>query len=172
MADFYGGSRQNLCSATMINLFVYPYKFCCLSNTQRLLLCEALLFLVLAKIAINVLPFNQLLKLLGRTHVKAQRQGIEREIQCKNVVWAVNCITNNMPLKFVCFPRGISVKTMLALRNIETTLYYGVSRIQTEKLSAHVWVMDGVKGVIGFDIAQDYVILFLVPPIKQVVPNS
>jgi hypothetical protein len=133
-----------------------------LSNTQRLLLCEAFIFLVLAKIYINIMPFKQLLMMLGRTTIKDGCQGAEREQQCKHVVWAVNCITNKLPIKFVCFPRGITVKTMLAKRSISTTLYYGVSRLQTNNMSAHVWITDGEKVLIGFDDLQNYVILFTV----------
>ncbi len=147
----------------MTRLFYYPYKFSCLSNRQRLLLCEAFFTLVFAKIAINLLPFKRLLKHLDRTTIKNECHGRERELQCKNVVWAVNCIANRLPLIFVCFPRGISVYFMLYRRGILTTFFYGVSNRETDKYSSHVWVMNGKSGLIGFEIAHNYVVLFTRP---------
>lgn len=85
----------------------------------------------------------------------------ERELLCRQVSSAVERMAGLLPGKTVCFPRGIAVQAMLRRRGIGTTLYYGAR--DDGKLTAHVWVQDGDRGVIGLPENGEYAVVATFP---------
>ncbi len=130
---------------------------------RRLLLIEATVYLLLARLALRVLPFRRIAAWLNRPSQRAELTGEERERIRKEVVWAIERTARHLPGETVCFPRGLAAQTMLRRRSISTTLYYGAATLPERGLTAHVWVQDGDEGVVGHREAGSYHILARYP---------
>jgi len=123
---------------------------------KRFLLFEAILFLLLARVALHWFPFNVIAWFMNRQAKQPQLQGEARELLINVVRWSILRATRILPGKTVCFPRALAAQAMLRRRRVGTTLYYGAVT-QTEKgLTSHVWVQDGRSGVIGLRAAHGY----------------
>jgi hypothetical protein len=133
-----------------------------LSWADRLLLAEALPTLVLASLAIRLLPFRRVVGAAGaadrRTFVTDSAGETARK-----VVWAVRAWARRVPWKAVCFQQGLAVHVMLRRRGIASHLHYGVS--QADGLKAHVWVSVAERDVIGGDEAAGFTCLATYPPL-------
>ncbi len=116
---------------------------------RRRLLLEAVWCLLWARLALRVLPFRRLRWFLARPVKQPEVAGAERERIRKEVSGAIERMARRLPGQTVCFPRGIAAQTMLRRRGLDTTLYYGVAYLPGRGLTAHVWVQDGVEGVVG-----------------------
>jgi hypothetical protein len=127
------------------------------------LLLEAALGLILARLALRVLPFRRLKPFFNRPVRGPEVDGPVRERRRKEVAWAIEKTARFLPGKTVCFPRGIVAQAMLRRRGVSTTLYYGVMRPSEGRPIAHVWVQDGAQGVVGYQDAEAYHILARYP---------
>src|ERR1039457_2465026 len=145
-----------------------------LTPKRLALLIEATILLLLARVAINLLPFKYLMWYFKR-HIKHDEVfGLERENLLTEVRCAIERAARLLPGSTVCFPRGIAVQLMLLRRGVCTTLYYGSANLAAFGLTSHVWVKDGEKGVVGEDCANVYHILARYPNISRcsVVDNN
>lgn len=133
-----------------------------LPPAARPYLVEAFVFLAAARFALWLLPFARLTWFFERAP-KHEIQGAERETIRKGVQWAIWEACFYLPGETMCFPRAIAAQAMLRRRGVRTTLYYGAAPLPTRKLRAHVWLQDGVVGVVGHETAQEYHILAQYP---------
>jgi hypothetical protein len=126
-----------------------------------MLLAEALLTLVVASLAIRLLPFRKVVGVAaapGRGPAPAGASETARKL-----VWAVRAWARRVPWKAVCFQQGLAVHVMLRRRGIPSHLHYGVS--QADGLKAHVWVSAEGRDVIGGEEAAGYTCLATYPPV-------
>jgi transglutaminase superfamily protein len=131
-------------------------KFWQLPLARRWLLIEAALWLLVARLALRVLPFRWLTKFFERPPKGPEVVGAERERLREEVRWAIHLATRQLPGKTVCFPRAITAQEMLRRRGVGTTLYYGAAKMPGQGVTTHVWVQDGTEGVIGHLMARGY----------------
>lgn len=111
---------------------------------DRLLLLEALGFLCWAKFLIRAVPFRRIAPHLGSAMVESPVDVSEAERQLAlRIAWAVQAVTRNMPLGFVCLPQAIAAKWMLRRRHLPSTLYLGLQRKDDSKPTAHAWLRVG-----------------------------
>ena len=120
---------------------------------------EAALLLVVAKIALRVVPFSRLARWFEAPTRQPERQGEARRQTVIAVRRAIFRSGRRLPGVYVCFPRAIAAQTMLRRRGVSTTLVYGAATLPDKGLSGHVWVMDGDEGVIGHMKADEYHVL-------------
>lgn len=132
---------------------------------QQCLLIEAVICLLLARLALALVSFRRLTKFMGRTMTYPEVMGAERERLRSEVAWAVTAAAEHLPVKMVCFPRGIAAQAMLRRRLIAATIFYGVAKLPGRGLIAHVWVQDGASGVVGHQVAAQYAVLMHYPEI-------
>ena len=130
---------------------------------QVLLRAEAAFWLLLAWVALRVMPFAALVGWLERPVTQPELSGGQRLRTRWSVTAAVNQVGDRFPVPIVCFPRAIAVQAMLRRRGIQTTVYYGAAVRPGKGLVAHVWVQDGPHGVIGQYDAEDYLVLARYP---------
>ena len=124
---------------------------------------EAVLLLAWSRVALRILPFRHIAWFLDLPLLRRRRDIPQREQECKNVEWAIGRGARVLPGKTVCFPRGIAAHVMCRMRGIDTTLYYGAAILPDSGLSAHVWLQDGLTGVVGKDTASAYCVLTQFP---------
>ena len=131
--------------------------------SRHLLLMEAAVCLLLARLALRVLSFRRLMRLFNRPMKGPEVVGAARERLRKEVCWAIERAATYLPGETVCFPRGIAAQVMLLQRRMGATLYYGAAILPERGLTAHVWVQDGEEGVVGHGTADRYKILAVYP---------
>ena len=134
---------------------------------RRLLVGEALLFLLLARLALHVVPYRWLTWYLSRPVREPQVTGERRAYIRQGIVWSLLRAARYLPGETVCFPRGIAAQAMLRRRRVGTTLYYGVTSQPDRRWRSHVWVMDGAEGVVGAYGADQYHVLARYPELSN-----
>ena len=105
---------------------------------------EAAAFLAMASLAIRLLPFRTVVRLMGRTDPLAGGSVSDPT----RVRQAVKRASRRLPLRTLCFQEGLAAHWMLRRRGQPSRLHYGI-RHQAGILTAHVWIdVNGVT-VIG-----------------------
>ncbi|MFN3944122.1 MAG: lasso peptide biosynthesis B2 protein [Allosphingosinicella sp.] len=121
------------------------------------LLAEASALLVVAAILIRMLPFRTVWKLAGGESA-CLPDGAQVGPDVLRPAWAVEAAARRLPLRLVCFQKGLALSMMLRRRGIGSTLHYGVTQNE-ERLSAHVWLSVGGQIVLGAAAAPQHVCL-------------
>jgi hypothetical protein len=119
-------------------------------------LAEALISLVIASLAIKLLPFR---RIAGLMHVSGPERLLDEQ-SCDRLVaqcrWAVRAWADRVPWRAVCFQRGLALHAMLRRRGIPSVLHYGVAQSPEKGLHAHVWIGVGDRLVLGGDEAAGF----------------
>lgn len=79
---------------------------------------------------------------------------VDRDVSA-DIAWAIGAVARRLPLRLLCYERGIAAFQMLSARGLSATFHYGVGRNEAD-LSAHVWVTSGTLPVIGCGEADGY----------------
>jgi len=139
-------------------------RFGRLSSGRRLLLCEAVLWLAAARLALSVIPFARIATWFGALHTPAEVDRCARgsatpeEDACaREVGWAVARAARFGPIHAVCLPQAIAAKAMLNRRGIANVMHFGVARHAAEPMKAHAWLDAAGIEVTGFPIEPDMV---------------
>lgn len=134
-----------------------------LGRTNRRLLAEALPALVLASLAVKLVPFRRLAAAASRRG-RSERAADADAAFLRKARWSVEAWAKRVPWRAVCFQKGLALHFMLRRRGIASVLHYGVARATAEGLRAHVWVcVDGVA-VIGGEEAAGFACVATFPP--------
>ena len=120
------------------------------SWVDRLLFLEALAWLCWTKLLLVLVPFRWIAPRLGRQMTESPVGRDEAGLpQVKRVSWAVQAVARHVPLGFVCLPQAIAAKWMLRRRGLPSTLYLGLRRHETVKITAHAWLRAGDRILTG-----------------------
>jgi len=126
------------------------------SPGQLALHAEALFWIVLASLAIRLLPFPRVVAL-------GARPSRRRDEECIAAVRGpVRGWARRVPWRALCFESALALRLMLARRGVGSTLHYGID--QTEGLKAHVWLSVGGNVVIGGAEAEGFTEVGTFPP--------
>lgn len=134
-----------------------------LAAGDRRLFLEALLLMMLARLALRVLPFRHVAQALLRTTVEAPVTGAAAAMLIKRVRWSIGASVRHGPGGTLCFPQGIAAQIMLTRRGVVSTLYYGVAKSSDRGLDAHVWVRAGPQPVVGCEMASRFAVMTCFP---------
>lgn len=121
---------------------------------------------------IRIMPFRCLTALLDRqlkTDAVPRQIGIEI---AKEVQWSIESASRHLPIKLVCFPRGIAAYLMLRRRRVDIQLYYGISNRKDSIYAGHVWVKYGNLGIVGCEQLEQYAVLMTFPKKRVCKPDS
>src|SRR5687767_1530461 len=122
-------------------------RFARLSWRRQMLLVEALAAIIIASLAIRLLPFERSVR-LGSRAVSATDHPAEPDI-LNDIRWSVKAVAARVPWRAMCFQQGVALQWMLRRRGIDARLHYGVGKEGAGSLLAHVWVSAGGGIVIG-----------------------
>jgi hypothetical protein len=147
-------------------------RFLALSGDDRMLLLETAIALLIAYAGIRWLPFRKVVAscVLGPAGEKQGASYCTGEIS--RVTWAVSALARRLPIKMVCFQKGLAVHRLLRRRGIRSLLHYGVRQDHEEGLKAHVWVTYAGEPVIGGDEAVYFTCLATFPGSALSAPAS
>jgi hypothetical protein len=141
-------------------------RFFALNGSNKRVLVEALLSLVLASVAIRILPFRRTAAWMSSAPGRVSEQANHEQLvnQCR---WAVLTWADRVPWRAVCFQRGLALHVMLRRRGIPSTLNYGVAHGGAKGLRAHVWLSTNGRMVLGGEDAPAFTCLAVFPASGQ-----
>jgi len=137
----------------------------------NLMLSEAAVSLLMARLALALISFQHLTRLFARRPRTPELTGPERCWTRGNVQTALARALIRLPFKTTCFHQAIAAQAMLRRRGVGATLCYGATTSPDRQLRTHVWLQDGMEGIVGQWVAErdGYHILARYPevPISQ-----
>ncbi len=139
----------------------------------RLLMTEAIAYLILARMALSFFSFPRLAQFFERPVRRPELAGDARRGACRQVCSAIYRVHRRWPGLTTCFHRAIAAQVMLRRRGVGATLCYGAATLPDRGLITHAWVQDGDEGVVGHITARmdRYRILACYPKSSSRVPS-
>lgn len=130
------------------------------SATELREFAEATAALVLASLAVRLLPFRWLVRSMGRVDpAGGAAAGNHRPVR-----EAVERASRRLPWRVVCLQQGLASHWLLRRRGLPSRLHYGIAK-QASAMKAHVWVTLGNEVVIGEDHIDPHVPVASFPPV-------
>jgi len=134
-----------------------------LGGRRGMLVAEASLLLLAARIAVAALPFRRVARWLGTpVSPSALVPPPPRERpddEATMVSWAIRFAAGRLPVEAVCLPQAMAARTMLKRRGIAATLHLGVWRdhrnalkIDPEAPPAHAWLDASGQRITGYPV--------------------
>lgn len=140
----------------MKRFFRYIRRFFELPWKEKLFFCEAVFFLLTAKLMLLALPFRICVKTIA-PHNCSEQPTIDVLKQVKSAIARANRLSF---WKNVCLVQSFAARWMLQRRKINSTLSIGIKKDPEMKISAHAWLMAGnfyiVSGAKDFQIIMNY----------------
>lgn len=117
------------------------------SPADRRLLARAAAVHLLAAIAVRVLPFGRVQRLLAA--LGAPARGLA-PVDAGRIVQAVHTVSASLP-GGNCLTDALTAQCLLARHQRDTTLCFGVARVAADgrPFDAHAWLEDRGTGIIG-----------------------
>jgi Transglutaminase-like superfamily len=116
-----------------------------MTGADRLLVCEAMLALALARLIVLTVPFPYTAPWLAR----APETGSSDPALPLRIGQAVTVAARNAPGNMVCLPQAMAAKAMLARRGCGSSFHLGVGFDAQGKFIAHAWLVAGGTIVVG-----------------------
>lgn len=120
-------------------------SFMRMSAADRLMVCEAILLLGLARLIVLSVPFRFMAPWLRR----APDKGVGDPVLLRRIGRAVTVAARNVPWNAVCLPQALAAKAMLARRGLGASFRLGAGLDRQGKLVAHAWLVVGDTVVVG-----------------------
>lgn len=120
-------------------------KFISLSWHRKWLLVSAFLVLATYKCLLFTFPFN---KFLNSNRQPAQPAKALPDDVLANTVWAIQVVSNRIPLGFTCLVQALSAKWLLH-NHPDVRVCIGVHKSVRQGFSAHAWVVYKNKIILG-----------------------
>jgi hypothetical protein len=114
-------------------------------GADRLLVCEAVVALGVARLIVITTPFRFMASILSRV---PDRGSCDEELVLR-VSKAVTIAARNVPWNAVCLPQALAAKAMLARRGCGSAFHLGAGTDAQGKLISHAWLVAGGKVVVG-----------------------
>ncbi len=128
-------------------------KFLNLTWGERGLVIRALFWLMVIRIGLWVLPFQQLLKRLPQITVARDES---RALPAEQIAWAIRVVSRYLLGTKNCLVQSLAAQAMLARRGYSSHLRIGVAKDKDGRLKAHAWVECEGEIVIGAVGASHY----------------
>lgn len=125
-------------------------RFFHLDRDERILFMQAYFILGYTSLMVSIIPLRRFLKRIGM-------QGKESTVTISSetltelflVEKAIKRAIKYLPWRSKCFSRAITAKLLLKRKGIPSTLYLGVAKEDSKKMTAHAWVRCGTIIVSG-----------------------
>jgi len=136
-------------------------RFVRVSPRRRLLVVEAVLHLLAARLALIAIPFPRLAGWLGSFVPPNDPRVLQRRAAASpgaaalaaEIGWAVTRSARWVPFKAVCLPQAMAAQAMLRRRGVASIMHFGAGKGTDKPLDAHAWLeAEGVE-VTGYPVA-------------------
>ena len=131
---------------------------------RRALLVEAVGWLLVARLALLLVPFPQVARRLGRFVPPADARAAQATLprgddaarRAEEIGWAVTRAARHVPFKAVCLPQAMAARMMLRRRGIASVLHFGAAMGKEKPLDAHAWLDAAGVEVTGYPVAKGF----------------
>ncbi len=120
-------------------------KLARLSNQERWLLLQAWLLLLLADLALRLLPFSTVLRYFNPA---CRSCPADLSIAVARIAWLVEKAGMHCPTETSCLKEALVLSRLLSGRGIPATLRIGVGQ-QAESFAAHAWLEQDGQVILG-----------------------
>jgi len=139
-----------------------------LGPRRQLLVMEAALTMLAARIALAIVPFGRLSRRFGR-FVSPADAGLDLDpglrgmatpretLAVRRVGWAVRTVSPNLPFRAVCLQQAIAAQAMLRRRGVASVMHFGIDAEGQALPQSHAWLSAAGIGVTGFPIGPNLV---------------
>jgi hypothetical protein len=139
-------------------------RFRQVGGRRRVLVAEAVVWLLLARLALIVIPFPRLARHLGTfvppsdaRALLAKSKGAQESVRlAEEVGWAVTRVARYVPFKAVCLPQAMAARIMLKRRGVSSVLHFGAAKGEEKPLDAHAWLDAAGVEVTGYPVAKGF----------------
>jgi Transglutaminase-like superfamily len=129
---------------------------------RRALVIEAVVWLIVARLALIFVPFPRLARHLGtfmppsdaRAAATAADSGQVR--LAGDIGWAVTRSARYVPFRAVCLPQAMAARIMLKRRGIKSIMHFGAAKGHSKPLEAHAWLDAAGIEVTGYPVAAQF----------------
>jgi hypothetical protein len=140
-----------------------PRKRVRLGARRTALLIEAALWLLLARLALAIVPFPLLARRLGTFVPPAETTAGQDQIEAQRehaqvaheIGWAVSAATRYAPYRPVCLPQAMAARMMLKRRGVPSIIHFGAAK-QQGAFAAHAWLDAAGVEVVGFPVRETW----------------
>ena len=135
-----------------------------LDNSRRLLLPEAVAWLLLARLALIFIPFPRLARRLGKFVPPGEARAVQSKADTSpdhkhvaaEIGWAVTRSARYVPFNAVCLPQAMAARVMLKRRGVPSVLHFGAGKGEDRPLDAHAWLDAAGVEVTGYPVAKSF----------------
>lgn len=120
---------------------------------RRVYLREAAVMLVLARLAVRIVPPARIFAWANRPLRRIHRFAAD---EVGWVTWAVDDLGARPWMNALCLPRALAAHAMLRRRGIVSRLCLGVAREEGD-LAAHAWLEVGKDKIVGGNEAEGFI---------------
>ncbi|MGH6994457.1 MAG: lasso peptide biosynthesis B2 protein [Stellaceae bacterium] len=139
-------------------------RFAQVDGRRRVLVVEAVIYLLLARLGLIFVPFPKLARRLGHfvppsdpRAIAARAAGAREQMQlAKEIGWAVTRSARYVPFKAVCLPQAMAAQVMLKRRGVSSVMHFGAARGEDKPLDAHAWLDAAGVEVTGYPVAKNF----------------
>jgi len=137
-------------------------RFSQVDNWHRLLLAEAMLSLLAARLAVIFISFPRLAARFGTLVPSSDPRTLHAAIaatphqiwMAKEISWAITRAARYTPFHALCLPQAIAAHAMLKRRGVGTVMRFGAAIGQEQELDAHAWLHAAGVEVTGYPVAE------------------
>ncbi len=115
------------------------------ATMRRVYLREATVMLILARLAVRIVPAARLFAWTSRPPRRIKRFAAD---EIGWVSWSIDTIGGKPWMKALCLPRALAAQAMLRRRGIASLLCLGVAS-NGGALAAHAWIEIGPDMIVG-----------------------
>ena len=125
-------------------------RFGQLPRNRQWLICEALLALAMARVAMACIPFKRIAAWLGTAGTETPASAADHEIlMAQEIGWAVSAVARRVLWDGRCLGQALAATGMLRRRGLEGTVSFGAGRDESAEFTAHAWLRLGPLMVTG-----------------------
>lgn len=124
---------------------------------KYLLLSELLMYSVFSRVSTRFFDFKTILGLLGLKLVEDHSISLDNN-DYKRLSLYIDFLSKNLPWRFLCLEKAISVSLYLKFRKVPHMIYFGVNNTKNG-LAAHAWLKVGQGFVTGGEGVDDYTVM-------------
>jgi len=139
-------------------------RFRQIDNRRRILLAEAVAYLLVARLALIFVPFPRLAPRLGSFVPPTDPRAGEARMAAaphqtklaEEIGWAVTRAARYLPFKAVCLPQAMAAQVMLKRRGVKSVMHFGAAKGTDKPLDAHAWLDAAGVEVTGYPVAENF----------------
>ncbi|HEY2708100.1 MAG TPA: lasso peptide biosynthesis B2 protein [Caulobacteraceae bacterium] len=139
-------------------------RFAEIGRRRRALLIEAAAWLLIARLALIVVPFPKLARRIGAFVSPADARaaqiwqgGTDEDARVAHEVgWAIVRAARHAPFKAVCLPQAMAARIMLSQRGVASVLHFGAAKGEDRPLDAHAWLDAAGVEVTGYPVGGQF----------------